>query len=262
MESQLELQEIRKAQRELNDAFSFRRSINVDETSDPFEVPETPTPVPEVAAATTAAATTGDTAETTTTKPKKKKRRRVKRKPVEQPVATEQQQPIPDLDMSEAFSKPSEVTMTPTPTDDTTATNTPDAVDWFADNEEIMKNSNNKDSSNKEEIPSSLPSVSDMVAEEEEWLKQDPAVAAAEQSRFQQQLSSSWNQKVMENEEALAPLGMIMERLAILEEEKAAADKRLEDEFRERFQLEEDFYRKKRTMLEEAAAQVQKDAYT
>eukprot|EP00980_Cylindrotheca_fusiformis_P031772 scaffold26938_cov113-Cylindrotheca_fusiformis.AAC.1 len=38
MESQLQLEEIRKAQRELNDAFSFRRSINVEEDSNPFEV--------------------------------------------------------------------------------------------------------------------------------------------------------------------------------------------------------------------------------
>ena len=30
MESTLQLEEIRKAQRELNDAFSFRRTINVD----------------------------------------------------------------------------------------------------------------------------------------------------------------------------------------------------------------------------------------
>jgi Sec-independent protein translocase protein TatA len=36
MESQLQLEEIRKAQRELNDAFSFRRSINVDQDEDAF----------------------------------------------------------------------------------------------------------------------------------------------------------------------------------------------------------------------------------
>ena len=37
MENQLELTELRKAQAELNDAFSFRRSINTDEMADAFE---------------------------------------------------------------------------------------------------------------------------------------------------------------------------------------------------------------------------------
>ena len=36
MESQLQLDDIRKAQRELNDAFSFRRTINVDDEGDAF----------------------------------------------------------------------------------------------------------------------------------------------------------------------------------------------------------------------------------
>ena len=50
MESQLQLEELRKAQRELNDAFSFRRSINTDETSDAFSTTAT-TPRPDEAAA-------------------------------------------------------------------------------------------------------------------------------------------------------------------------------------------------------------------
>ena len=37
MENQLELTELRKAQRELNDAFSFRRSINTDEYAEAFD---------------------------------------------------------------------------------------------------------------------------------------------------------------------------------------------------------------------------------
>ena len=50
MESQLQLEELRKAQRELNDAFSFRRSINTDETGDAFSTTAT-TPRPGEAAA-------------------------------------------------------------------------------------------------------------------------------------------------------------------------------------------------------------------
>ena len=37
MEDQLDLQELRKAQRELDDAFNFRRSINTDETAEAFD---------------------------------------------------------------------------------------------------------------------------------------------------------------------------------------------------------------------------------
>jgi hypothetical protein len=37
MENQLELNELRKAQQELNSAFNFRRSINTDEYSDAFD---------------------------------------------------------------------------------------------------------------------------------------------------------------------------------------------------------------------------------
>ena len=59
---------------------------------------------------------------------------------------------------------------------------------------------------------------------------------------------------------ALSPLSKIMERLAILEEEKNAADQRLEEEFRLRGELEEKFYRQKREILEEAAAEIQADA--
>ena len=61
MESQLELQELRNAQRELNDAFSFRRSINVDAESEAFSTnAQSPRPQDDLAApvAATAAAAT------------------------------------------------------------------------------------------------------------------------------------------------------------------------------------------------------------
>ena len=242
MESQLELKEIRKAQRELNEAFSFRRSINVDDDAEVFTKPDTTTTMgpleEEIGAGVAAAAATAEDS----APPKRKKRRRVKKRPVQPDTAVASTMEssgssgnIPDLDMSDAF---------------------PSMKDERAD----------------------IPSAEDMAKEDLEWLNseepvsssstnapaiepKDPAQASQEQSRFQQQLSASWNQKVVENEDQLAPLAMIMEKLALLEEEKAAADRRLEDEFRERFQLEEDFYRKKRDLLEESAAQVQQDAY-
>ena len=82
-----------------------------------------------------------------------------------------------------------------------------------------------------------------------------------EQDRFAKQLSGDWNAQILANEDKLSPLSKIMERLAILEEEKIAADKRLEEEFQLRTELEEKYYREKREMLEEAAAEVQADAY-
>lgn len=267
MESQLDLQELRKAQRELNDAFSFRRTINVDEESEAFsEKPASfedgttnPLSGVEAASAQRVAAAATTTADGEPVKPKKRKRRRVKKK-VEPVVET-----IPDLDMTDAFSKPSEA---PAVTAADTTKN-----DWFADDKEddippiekmiaeekaLMAAEENKAATNGDKP---LPSVSDMVAEEKTLMEQDPVVQEAEANRFQQQVSADWNQKVMDNEEALGPLALIMERLAILEEERAAADKRLEDEFRQRFQMEEDFYAKKREVLEEAAAKVQQEAY-
>lgn len=88
-----------------------------------------------------------------------------------------------------------------------------------------------------------------------------PQVAAEEQSRFAAQLSGDWNSKVMAAGDKLTPLAAIMERLAILEEEKKAADARLEEEFRLRGELEEKYYREKRDILEGAAAEVQISAY-
>ena len=62
MENQLELTELRKAQAELNDAFSFRRSINTDEMDDAFEgnsfSEKTAAAEAAAAAATTAASAT------------------------------------------------------------------------------------------------------------------------------------------------------------------------------------------------------------
>jgi len=191
-----------------------------------------------------------------------KKRRRVKKKQPqpapEEPTLNMEGSPvnnIPDLDMSSAFPDPAMATAESTGTG---ATKDEKKDDWFADD---------------------MPSASDMAKEDMEWLnlgidddsssektapdvaKLDPVEEAAAQSRFQQQMNASWNQKVIENEDKLAPLAMIMERLAILEDEKAAAERRLDDEFRERYRLEEEYYQKKREVLEQSAAKVQQDAY-
>lgn len=260
MESQLELGEIRKAQRELNDAFSFRRSINTEDG--PVDPPFAEAEAPPVAAAAAVASTV--TAEGEAPPKRKKRRRRVKKKvPAAEPTVNMDgpvTNNIPDLDMRDAFPNPPAPSPTESDTLSTTATTKKDT--WYEDDD--------------------IPSASDMAKEDLDWLtdlddddqdgetttstapelaKLDPAAEAQQQSRFQQQMSESWNKKVMDNEDELAPLALIMERLAILEEEKATAERRLEDEFRERFQLEEDYYEKKRAVLEESAAKVQQEAY-
>ena len=83
----------------------------------------------------------------------------------------------------------------------------------------------------------------------------------ANAARFQAQMSGNWNDQILAKEADLTPVAEIMERLAILEEEKMAADQRLQEEFRLREENEEKFYREKRKLLEEAAAKIQAKAY-
>ena len=54
---------------------------------------------------------------------------------------------------------------------------------------------------------------------------------------------------------------MVMQRLAILEEEKNAADKRLEEEYQRRMDNEDRFYLEKRRALEGAIADIQEGAF-
>ena len=244
MESQLEFAEIRKAQRELNDAFSFRRSINVDQDEDAF----TTTTTSEKIGAEPIRESDGT----------KKRIRRRKKVIVEDNTdsdvaqALESNGEVPDLDMSYAFN---DDIMKDNDYDDTKlfdmqaeaekvraerltrleASDKPPASDWFSDT--MGTNDNDVDDDDD-----------DMFA------------ADAQAARFQAQLSN-WNESILANEDKLSPLSKIMERLALLEEEQAAQVFRLEEEYRERAALEERFYRQKRALLEEAAAEVQSNAY-
>jgi len=82
-----------------------------------------------------------------------------------------------------------------------------------------------------------------------------------ESNRFAQQMAGGWNKSILDNEDKLGPLAQVMEKIALLEEQKQAADTRLEEEFRLKTELEQKFYAEKRAILEGAAAQVQADAY-
>lgn len=279
MESQLELQELRKAQTELNNAFSFRRSINVDENGEAFSekppmVDDTAVATTATAAATATAASSGDGAEK-----KKKKRRRVK-KVKKQPVVEEEILPysgdIPDLDMSEEFKKemkeqlwskpeyaPEDIP--PSPTSTTPSLETEEETAARIRSERIERLQNGQPSTPPDWYSASESDIASEVLSQQtngETIQSlSPAESAAEKSRFASQLSSDWNQQILANEDKLSPLGKIMERLAILEEEKNAADARLEEEFKLRTENEEKFYREKRKVLEEASLEISSAAY-
>lgn len=239
MESQLQLEELRKAQRELNDAFSFRRSINVDEESEAFSVNPETSKTATVPASSDSEATTSDA-------PKKKiKRRRVKKKKAtEEANGTTASVPadstVPDLEMPAPWDVE--------PDDEEDRRRTEQELELREERMERLKSGTQKEQSAA-------------VSEFGEPMVDFGETPAQEQDRFAQQMSEDWNASVMANQEQLEPLAKVMERLAILEEEKNAADARLEEEFRLRTELEEKFYREKRELLEEAAAEVQAGAY-
>ena len=175
---------------------------------------------------------------------------------------------VPDLDMSDAFQSTSEPgVVAASVVDDDSALNGADRIreerktrlasgtqpdskpDWFDDRglDELMATPKEKSQTDGEETSP----FSDMWSESK----------AEEADRFAAQLSGQWNESILENEDMLSPLAKIMDRLAILEEEKKAATMRLEEEFRMRGELEEKFYRQKRELLEESAAEIQAKAY-
>lgn len=278
MESQLQLEEIRKAQRELNDAFSFRRSINTDDTGDAFST-TVDSPRPGVTAvqdddATTTAVVAEDDNDAgdagsggrssvsqggTTTK--KKIRRRVKRKAATPTEEGSYNGNVPtDLDMPSAANKGGE---------DRYADRPQDPFIEFTDEEQKKI-----DQEFDQYVSLGDDDDKDPTGSKDGWFGGDssatdgdakPTLAAGDSqqqqqqatSRFQQQLSGDWNAQVMANEDRLEPLAKVMQLLASLEEEKISSTKRLEEEFRRRAEVEEEYYQKQRKLLEDAAAQVQ-----
>jgi Sec-independent protein translocase protein TatA len=211
MESQLQLQDIRKAQQELNDAFSFRRSINVNEEADAFsnETVETVAPPASAAASSSQIAS-------------KKIRRRVKKRVP--PPAT-----VPDLEM-------------PSPTEDASLS----ALEAAEIEKEFEKYTS--DVTDDYIRPKA-------TAEKADAWNSEPDAGAT--SRFQQQLSGTWNEQILENEDKLSPIATVMNKIALLEKEKKAAILRLEEEFAQRKALEDRYYQEQRALLEEASFQIQ-----
>lgn len=261
MENQLELEELRKAQRELNDAFSFRRSINTDDENEFNEVSAVETNT----SATTAAAAGTKSAETaTTSKTRKVKRRKVKKtvsaNNAEGAVGGEGQ--VPDLDMSAAFDDSSP----PAATADDSSIGAGKEEEYSLREERMARLTAGAESESKPDWFDDR-GLDELITNKEGEEEKSPfgdlweESRAEEQERFSTQLSDQWNESIMANENELAPLAKVMDRLAILEEERKAATMRLEEEFRMRGELEEEFYRKKKEVLEQSAAEVQAEAY-
>lgn len=264
MESQLQLEEIRKAQKELNDAFSFRRSINVEADSDPFEVNvqsprgQDDIPVPtsnELEYDLSTTATTG-----AAVAPKKKKMRRVKRK--KKTADTEVGDELPKGIADAAAASPQLANDIPAELDI-------DEEVLMAENramEAILNGGKDGYNEGQNESSQLASQIRDermerlQNAQSQEPMSND-ADSSIEQSRFQQQLSGNWNDQIVANSDKLEPLAEVMNLLAVLEEEKNAADKRLQEEFKAREANEEKFYLEKRKLLEEAAAEIQASAY-
>ena len=262
MENQLELTELRKAQTELNNAFSFRRSINTDEAVDAFTENELFTEKAAAAAAATAsgaaAAAEGEAEGATAVKKKKRLVRRKKKKVVaeEEPAPVEEE--LSNLDREIAMEYPDLDMLDEPPSADVQSkineedklraermerlsggSTTAQEPDWFTASEEEIAS----------EVLNTTP--------------KDPALEAYEKNRFQSQLTAEdWNAQIMANEDKLSPLAMVMQRLAILEEEKNAADRRLEEEYERRMDNEDKFYLEKRRVLEEAIEDIQRDAFS
>jgi len=260
MENQLELDELRKAQSELNNAFNFRRSINIDDDLDASGSGELrpPAAVREEVAGAGAVSAVADGA-TEGKKKKKRKRRRIK-KVVEVPEEVGNTD-IPDLDMSAAFTD--EIAEEITNQDYSDAVESEEDITARVREERMARLQNGA----PEEDPSpDWASALDSDVEKEVPgdpfpSAEDEAQSAAEQSRFAAQLTNNWNEGIVENEDKLSPLAKVMDRLAILEKERDAANARLEEEFRLRTELEEKYYREKRAVLEETAGEITSQVY-
>ena len=278
MESNLQLEEIRKAQAELNDAFSFRRSINVDADTEAFEVnaqsPRGPTPQDVASTAGAVAAVANEDAPASAAAaaaPAKKKirRRRVKKKKadpgattmVASDPTTSLANDVPDLSVDDSLSESEKRMM---------ASIEQAQEELRAEEEEQAQVDEAEHLTKSDEAEGLLENAKrreaylERLQSKEEGFTENKLEASEQEAnaaRFQAQMSGNWNDQILAKEADLTPVAEIMERLAILEEEKMAADQRLQEEFRLREENEEKFYREKRKLLEEAAAKIQAKAY-
>ncbi|GMH73471.1 hypothetical protein TrRE_jg4622, partial [Triparma retinervis] len=264
MESQIAMDEIRQARDDLNDAFSFRRSINWEEEE---EAEAAVTAAAEESTAEgstgggggTAAAAVAKGAEETTKGGKKKKiRRRIKKRPKPEPEEGTVQQ---EGGMMEGFGGERSAFGEDTMESFGGEVNNEGYIDpepeggFRTDQAEEEKTT---------EFSESYPDLGPFGGEEEEGIGMEMGMGmgggmeeGVASDRFRQQLDvDSWNSSIMENEESLEPLAVIMKKIALLEEEREGKIKMLEEEFRLKSDLEEKFYREKKIILEEGVKEI------
>ncbi|GKY98024.1 hypothetical protein MPSEU_000760500 [Mayamaea pseudoterrestris] len=263
MEDQLQINEIRKAQQELTDAFSFRRTINVDQEEDAFSTtvtsPRGESPVEAVAAVGASG--------------KKIVRRKAKRKVLleeEENSSSELDGRVPDLEMPMASSAGENVAETvlasvsenisaatpPVLGNDSTLSPEEQAI-IDQEFEQYTSGTGMSDASNPWLNGNGSESTSSSSMTQLQQESDDNSDTAAATSRFQQQLNGNWNNQVLANQDKLEPLAVVMQQIALLQEEKLAAQTRLQQEFDRREQLEQDYYEQQKQLLEEAMRQVQ-----
>jgi len=261
LENQIELDTIRKAQRELNSAFGFRRSINQYEgdanfrgmKAEDIELGDEDLDVPVALRAKT-------------NKKKRFRKRKVKKEtsaPTETEMEPAMESPtVPDLEWpTDAAPATTELKDLQWPRDISETTNevipaaaaaststlreermerlakgTQSPPDWYKDNQADHEKPTGGE--NKEDV----------------WMKE------MEKQRFATQ-TGDWNEQIMANQEKLAPMEKLMQKLALLEEENRANVQRLEEEYAQRAQMENEYYRKRRALLEETAVEIQSNAY-
>ena len=211
MDDQLDLKELRKAQSELNEAFSFRRSINTDEGMGAFDENSFSENTATAAAATTAAVVASDNVATASdgstvaieegVQVKKKRRlvRRKKKKVVEEDEEGEE--------LSEEFNVPSEEDKYPD-LDMLDVPNLTEEERLRAERLERLSGSSDDESSSepdwfnasKEDI------ASEVLSQNGEQQQEDAAMSSYAKQRFQSQLSAEdWNKQIMEKEDELGP---------------------------------------------------------
>ena len=229
MDDQLDLKELRKAQSELNEAFSFRRSINTDEGMGAFEMENSFSENTATAAATTtAAAVASDNVATASdgstvaieegVQVKKKRRlvRRKKKKVVEEDEEGEE--------LSEEFNVPSEEDKYP----DLDMLDVPNLTEEerypdldmldvpnLTEEERLRAERLERLSGSSDDEISSEPDwfnaskediASEVLSQNGEQQQEDAAMSSYAKQRFQSQLSAEdWNKQIMEKEDELGP---------------------------------------------------------
>ena len=308
MNDVVQLEELRKAQRELNDAFSFRRSINVEPESEAFSVQpaynsatsatwdsngyesgNTGSGAAVTAMASTATASSAVTATSTTNPPigRKVRRRILKKAPVSPPPSSPSFPTVTDygmpnfgdvpaeLDMSSYYnnnevdksSSSSSSTMSAEELDEierefdqytSTSTNTASKSSNTMDMEETSTSpwfNTENDTETKPLMTSSTGTTTPKETIVPLELQQQ------QQSRFQQQLSGTWNNQVIANEDKLEPIAVVMNQIALLEKQKKEAMERITEEYEQKKKLETSFYLQQRQLLEQAVTNVQNEAF-